>query len=238
MSLLTLIRHSQATAFQKASDQLSELGEAQARELALFWLKNGVVFDEVYTGTLHRQTATEQIVARCFAEAGTPWPAAQALPGFNEYDAAGVLLHLVPTLAARDERFAQLATAFEAARQGPDRNRTFQRMFEVAMRVWLAGESTIDGVEPWPEFRARVRAALTQVIRGPANRRVAVFTSGGPIGLVVQHAMNAPDPLFLEVNWRIRNCSLTEAIFSGDRLTLDSFNGVPHLADRSLWTYR
>jgi broad specificity phosphatase PhoE len=238
MSLLTLVRHGQATAFQKASDQLSELGEAQARELARFWLKNGVRFDEIYTGTLVRQTRTEQIVAQCFAEADVSWPAASPLPGFNEYDAAGVLNHLVPAIAARDERFAALVHAFEAARHGSDRNRTFQRMFEIAMQVWLDSKADVDGVEPWPAFRHRVRGALRQVMRGTGNRRVAVFTSGGPIGLSVQLAMKAPDATFLEVNWRIRNCSLTEFVFSGERWTLDSFNGVPHLEDMSLWTYR
>jgi broad specificity phosphatase PhoE len=238
MSLLTLVRHGQATAFQQVSDRLSELGEAQARQLALFWLKNGTGFDNVYTGTLVRQTATEQIVARCFGDDEVTWPAATALPGFNEYDATGVLSHLVPAMAARDKRFAELASAFEASRHGPDRNRTFQRMFQMAMHVWLSGELTMDGVEPWPAFRDRVRAAFGEIMRGPANRRVAVFTSGGPIGLAVQLAMQSPDAMFLELNWRIRNCSLTEFVFSGERITLDSFNGVPHLADTALWTYR
>lgn len=238
MSLLTLVRHGQATAFEKSADRLSELGEAQSRELARFWLKNGVRFDEVFTGALARQTQTERIVAGCFAEAGAPWPTPVAAPGFNEYDAAGVLTDLVPALAARDERFAAFVKAFEAVRHGPERNRAFQRMFEIAMRAWLEGEAAIEGVESWPDFRERVRIALRSAMQGGGNRRVAVFTSGGPIGLAVQLAMQAPDGMFLEVNWRIRNCSLTEFVFSGERFTLDSFNGVPHLAEASMWSYR
>ncbi len=42
----------------------------------------------------------------------------------------------------------------------------------------------------------------------------------------------------MELNWRIRNCSLTEIVFTRDRVTLDSFNGIPHLDDPALWTYR
>jgi broad specificity phosphatase PhoE len=238
MSVLTLVRHGQATAFQKESDRLSEVGELQARKLAEFWLKNRVSFDEVYTGRLIRQIRTEQIVAEEFAANGTAWPVARALPGFNEYDAAGVLNRVVPALAARDERYAMLVQAFETARESVDRNRPFQRMFEIAMRAWARGEVSVEGVEPWPVFRGRVREALQRVMQGEANRRALVFTSGGPIGLSVQIAMHAPDGMFLEVNWRIRNCSLTEFVFSGDRFTLDSFNGVPHLDDMALWTYR
>ena len=73
---------------------------------------------------------------------------------------------------------------------------------------------------------------------GPPSRRVAVFTSGGPIGLAVQFAMKAPDRSFLEINWRVRNTSVTEFVFDRERVTLDSFNSIAHLADRALWTYR
>jgi hypothetical protein len=41
----------------------------------------------------------------------------------------------------------------------------------------------------------------------------------------------------LEVNWRVRNCSLTEFVFTKDRFTLDSFNALPHLENPALWTY-
>jgi hypothetical protein len=36
----------------------------------------------------------------------------------------------------------------------------------------------------------------------------------------------------------VRNCSLTEFVFSGERLSLDSFNGTPHLDDPALRTFR
>jgi broad specificity phosphatase PhoE len=238
MSFLTLVRHAQAAAFEKQSDVLTGTGELQARKLAAFWLRNGVLFDEVYVGTLVRQTSTEQIVAHAYRDAGLDWPAALQVSGFNEYDAAGVLNILAPALAARDPRIEALLEAWQTARESPDRNRVFQRLFEAVMLEWAGGESSLDGVEPWPLFRARVREALQRVMRGAPNRRVAVFTSGGPIGLSVQTAMCAPDRMFLEVNWRIRNCSLTEFVFSGDRFTLDSFNGVPHLDQLALWTYR
>jgi hypothetical protein len=40
------------------------------------------------------------------------------------------------------------------------------------------------------------------------------------------------------LNWRIRNCSITEFVFTADRFTLDSFNSIPHLAEPELWTHR
>lgn len=230
MSTLTLIRHGQAAAFQPDSDRLTALGEQQAQALARFWLASGITFDQVFTGVLERQRRTESIVAREFHLAGVPWPEAQATVGWNEYDAHGVLTRFVPALAARDERFRELLARFEAARGGPEQNRHFQRMFEIAMALWMEGAAGPEGVEPFHTFQARVIASLKALTAEPRSRRVAVFTSGGPTGLLVQHVLQAPPRAFLDVNWRVRNGALTEFIFSGDRISLDSFNDTGYLA--------
>ena len=67
---------------------------------------------------------------------------------------------------------------------------------------------------------------------------MVAFTSGGFIGVAVQIALGAPDPSGLEVNWRVRNSSLTEFLFSRGRLSLDSFNAIPHLDDEALRSFR
>ena len=54
-----------------------------------------------------------------------------------------------------------------------------------------------------------------------------------------QTVLKAPAAAALELNWRIRNASLTTLLFSGPRLSLDGFNALPHLADRpDLVTFR
>ena len=47
----------------------------------------------------------------------------------------------------------------------------------------------------------------------------------------MQTVLRAPEPMAIELNWRIRNCSLTEFLFSGDRVSLDAFNATPHLGE-------
>jgi broad specificity phosphatase PhoE len=213
---------------------LTSAGEAQAAKLAQFWLRYKVRFDEVYSGALPRQVRTEEVVGECFRSAGEPWPAAVRDSAWNEYDAGGVLQHLVPT----DKALRALAAEFELARGSPDENRRFQRMFEAAMAHWLEGPIEADSVESWPTFRSRVSSAIQRLMAGPPSRRVAVFTSGGPIGFTVQYALQAPARSFLDVNWRVRNTSVTEFVFDRKRLTLDCFNAFPHLEEVSLWTYR
>ena len=233
MSRLTLIRHGQARSF-KRENVLTPLGESQSARLAAYWLHRRIQFDEVYSGTLARQIGTEQVVSDAFRKAGQPWPEARRDRSWNEYDAAGVLSRYVPA----DPSLAAQAAAYEAARGGPEENRAFQRILQAAMSKWQEGSVQTDGAEPWPAFRDRVSAAITGIMLGPSGREVAVFTSGGPIGFAVHLAMKAPSQSFLEVNWRIRNCSVTEFLCDKVRLTLDSFNAIPHLDDVAMQTYR
>jgi broad specificity phosphatase PhoE len=239
LGYLVLIRHGQPQTFEKDGDRLSPLGEEQARTLAGYWIRQGVNFDEVYSGALVRQRRTAEIVEECFIQSGLEWPQLQTTPELNEYDSIGIINNLIPSLAQRDAAFRALAEAFEQNRDAPDRNRHFQRMFEAVTSAWLGGEFEAEGVEPWRSFQSRVRAAIKRITSAEGSgRRVAVFTSGGVIGLAVQNVLNAPEPSALEINWRVRNCSLTEFTFSRDRISLDSFNTTPHLDDPAMRTYR
>jgi broad specificity phosphatase PhoE len=241
LAQLVLIRHGQATPFEEVTDRLSPLGETQSRRLAEFWLRAHTAFDEVYTGSLLRQRRTEELVREVYTSRGLRWPEAQVMAELNEYDADSVVRQFAPQLAARDPEFRLLVEARECG-AGPDQNRRFQKMFEALMNRWITGELDSDDVESWRAFRARVQRGLRTITRparnGASGRRVAVFTSGGPIGVAVQLALDAPDRSGLEINWRVRNCSLTEFVFSGERLSLDTFNAVPHLDDAALLTFR
>jgi broad specificity phosphatase PhoE len=238
LAQLILIRHGQATPFEQITDRLSPLGETQSRALAEFWVRNQAMFDEVYTGSLLRQRRTAELVREAFIARGLAWPEAQVMPELNEYEAESVVKHFAPQLAARDPQFRSLLEAAECG-GAPDQNRRFQKMFEALMNRWISGELDSHEVESWSAFRGRVERGLRRITqRGGSGRRVAAFTSGGPIGVAVQIALNAPDRAGLEVNWRVRNCSLTEFVFSGERLSLDSFNAIPHLEDPALRTFR
>jgi broad specificity phosphatase PhoE len=237
MSTLTLVRHGQAMPFQKESDILSPLGQAQSQKLGEFWARQRLNFDEAYTGPLLRQRQTAEFAAAGAKEGRLSLPPPVQIQELSEYDSSGILNMLVPQLADRDPEFRALVEAFERAEAR--RNRHFQRMFEVVVLQWLEGRIESPGVEPWPAFRDRVHSAILRITGGGGGgRRIVVFTSGGPIGVAVQMAVGAPDRSAIEINWRVRNCSLTEFVFGGGRFSLDSFNTVPHLDEPSLWTFR
>jgi broad specificity phosphatase PhoE len=237
MSTLLLIRHGQAAAYAPDSDRLTELGERQAARIAEHLLEEGWEVDEVRSGTLQRQRHTRDIVADAFTRAGRPWPEPTEDEGWNEYDAPGVLQQLLPALADRDPAFRALVEAFQANAASPDRNSHFQRMFEVLMDRWQAGTVTAEGVEAFEIFHQRVSRAFASVVEQGGSRTVLVFTSGGPIGVSVQSVLGAPAGASLRLNWRVRNGSLTELLFSRGRVSLESFNVVGHFP-RPLRTFR
>ncbi|HZS05466.1 MAG TPA: histidine phosphatase family protein [Blastocatellia bacterium] len=238
MSNLILVRHGQATFGGDDYDNLSATGELQARRLGDFWGERRVVFDEVFTGPRKRQRHTAEIVREACTGAGLEWPEPVVIDELDEYNADGIVSGLVPLLVRQDERIRSLVEAAEQHRHGPERNRHFQRMFEAVMGAWIGGTEA-ENLESWRSFHDRVRRGIARVTAAEASgRRVVVFTSGGPISVAVQTATQAPEHMAVELNWRVRNCSLTEIIYTRDRFTLDVFNAVPHLGDSALLTYR
>jgi broad specificity phosphatase PhoE len=235
MSTLVMVRHAQASFSAPNYDQLSEFGRTQARLLGEYWLRRGTDFDEVYCGPRERQRQTAQIVEAVFGNAGRPWPDVVDVAEFDEYDLNGMLRAMVPELSRRDPAFAELLAAF---RRDERSMRGFQRVFEALTMHWATTTDTTDGVESFAAFRDRIERGLRTITQTRATgRRVALFTSGGVIGAAVRLALDAPDRTALEVNWRVRNCSLTEFVFTQGRFNIDSFNNMPHLEDSAHWTF-
>ncbi len=239
MSQMTLVRHGQASFFADEYDKLSSLGEQQVRRLGRQWAQQRLVIDEVYCGPRSRQRASAELAGSEYQQSGLGWPEPIELADLDEYDLDGLMNRFVPRLAERNSDFARLVEIYRQSEGEQNRLRDFQRMFETLLRHWQAAEFPETGVESWSAFRQRVARVVRHIQDRPGrSRRVVLFTSGGFIGCAVQQALGADDLKALELNWRIRNSSLTEFMFTPDRFTIDSFNAVPHLDDPALWTYR
>ena len=157
----------------------------------------------------------------------------------DEYPADAILRVLGPQLREKHKPLQKLHDDFQRAASDPDRYRTFYRLLEATVRYWVAGEVTSDEVEPWPRFRDRVLGTLAEVCeRAGHGRRVAVFTSGGPIGVIVNHVLETPDQKAVDLHLRIHNASVTKFTFTTGRISLDQFNVVDHLPRAELRTYR
>jgi broad specificity phosphatase PhoE len=238
MSVLYAVRHGQASFFKDDYDQLSPTGIEQARLLGRYWVENQVSITEVYSGSLVRQLDTAKAVGESFQEAGVPWPEVQVLEGLNEYHADQVMKFLKAEIVEKNESVRQLSEDFENAREDKERYRSFHRLLEAVMKFYIAGDYECGGFETWEQFHNRVREAVGLIRSKEASgRKIAVFTSGGPIGVLVQTTLEAPDQQAGQLNWRVHNASISQFTFSSNRISLDQFNSIGHL-QKEMQTYR
>jgi len=239
MSVLFLVRHGQARLFTEDYDRLSDLGVGQAEALGHSWLEQGIRPDHVWTGSLKRQIRTAQSVGEVFFSNNECWPEPCTTDQLNEYPAEEILRSLGRHLRETDPNIAVLADAFEAAAGSNDRYRHFHRLLVAVTARWVSGDYQCDDVPvSWSDWSDSVRDALGRIMKTTGSgESVAVFTSGGPIGVSMQTVLGAPDIKAAELNWRIHNASVTRFTFSGERVSLDRFNDVAHLSAADL-TYR
>mgnify|MGYP002623111446 CR=1 FL=1 len=240
MSVLTIVRHGQASLFAADYDKLSEIGEQQGRALGDYWASQQLPIDRVYSGPRLRHRHSAELTGQAYAAAGLRWPEPDVLDELDEFDMDGLIHRFAPRLAERDARFAQLASDFlQCEEHHPDRPQRFQRMFETLLQAWQVSDAPDCDVEPWPTFQQRVWNAIRRIQQdSDRGARTVIFSSGGVVGCALQHALSVTDKAPLELSWRIRNGSLTDFVFTPDRFTLDAFNMIPHLTDPALWTYR
>jgi broad specificity phosphatase PhoE len=239
MGSLLLVRHGQASFMAADYDVLSPLGEEQSRRLGARWLARGLSFDAVYVGNRERQKRTCALVAEAYAAAGRPFPAPVELPDLDEMQAQQLLQRSIPDLVAQNPPVRALLDDFHASASTAEMKKRFQLMFERVMEMWVGGELVAPGVETWAEFGARVKRALDGMTAGGSKgRRVAAFTSGGPVAIAVHEALATPDHATIRVAFAVRNASVSEFLFSRDRFSLDVFNEVSHLDEERLLSYR
>lgn len=213
MGQILLVRHGQASFGSEDYDALSPLGFEQSRMLGEALSARGIDADVVVHGTMRRHRETAEA---CAAAAG--WSAVPTIDaGWDEFDFLSVL-------------------AMHPHEYGPEPTKAeFQRLFEEATEAWMAGvDRPYD--ETFAAFGERVRAALDRTVELASAGTVAVFTSGGPIGLAVSQILADPahlaeqlPGLWGRLNRMAVNSALTRLVSGSTGLNLLTYNDQSHL---------
>lgn len=213
MGSIHLIRHGQASWGADDYDNLSQVGTDQSIALGAAWEATEWTATAALAGSLrrHTQTATATLDTR-----GAP-DGYDVDDRWNEYDHLA-LAHLIDP----------------QAHQGDPR--AFQAVLNEAITRWKAGEAT--PTETYAQFQQRVLDAHdAAVARAGSGQRIAVFTSGGPIAMVVSHVLTGSDELFTSLNDVLVNASVTTIISGRSGVRLLAFNEHTHLP-RTMITWR
>ena len=236
MSEIYFIRHGQASFGEENYDRLSPLGVKQAKCLAKHLAATGKFFDGVYHGEMKRQQNTAREFINHYSSKGLAVLAPVVSSAFNEYDSFTVWQALIPEMLADDPTIAKDLEKI------PADQKAFQRVFARLMTRWITGEYNAGNIPTWDEFTRRVKQGVEALMtRHGANKRLVVFTSGGPISVTVQIALGLSDKKTLEISWQLLNASITRIKYNSHGMMLSGFNEVTHLeleGDEGLITYR
>ena len=241
MSSLYLIRHGQAGT-RHNYDALSDLGRRQAYLLGQHLAGQNVRFKAVFTGGLNRQKQTAAEVWRAYREAGVEIPDIVSDAHWNEFDMTAVFSEFAPQLSATDPRFKhdyeELLRKLEDA-DSPDSpiHHAWTDCDTQAMRAWMEDRFPCR-TESWAAFTERVlssRASLAAFAPGDA---VAVFTSASPIAIWVASVFGLTNGHIMRLAGVMYNSAVTTLRLRENDTMLFSFNGVPHLPEPELRSFR
>jgi broad specificity phosphatase PhoE len=240
VSRLLLIRHGQASLGAADYDVLSPLGGQQAEALGAHLARMIDPPHAIYAGPRRRQRDTAARLVAAARAAGADFPEPHELPDFDEYPALPLMKEALPGLCASDPELAGLAAAWMAGAPGTrEHQRSFERVFQAAMRRWHAGDVEHPAVESFRAFHDRIARGLGLVIeRHPRSSTVLVVSSAGPVGVVVGMALGLDTWAGIRTSFVVHNASVTELAYRPGELQLRAFNALPHLRDRAHVTLR
>ena len=236
MGTIYLIRHGQASFGQANYDALSDKGKHQSRLLGAHLRRLNVTFDLIVTGTLTRHLETEQAFFETYSGDGRPAMPAMRMAAFNEYDSEKIIAAYIERITAETPSFqAEVSQMFNS-------KRSFQLVFEKIMGRWVQGSDHLPGIIKWQDYKAMVNDGITRVMAEHGKgREIAIFTSGGPVGITVQRALSLSDQDAIRVTWQVVNSSLSRFKCTPDKIMMATFNEHTHLEktqDAGLITYR
>ena len=213
MGNLYLVRHGQASFGAADYDNLSELGHKQSVRLGEYFASKGLTFDAVLTGTLKRHAQTFAGIAK-----GAGFDMQPLLwPGLNEYDSEAVIKAIHATPLTKPD--------------SPEMYRSHFRLLRDALTQWMNGVVSPHGMPSYTDFVAGITSALDHV-RQNHSGNVLIVSSGGPISTAVGHLLGTTPETTIELNFRIRNSSVSEFAFTPKRHMLVTYNTLPHLDTR------
>jgi broad specificity phosphatase PhoE len=222
MGTLYLVRHGQASFGAENYDQLSELGHRQSHRLGEYLASRGLQFSATIRGSLKRQADTLTGIQKGMGEGASIANQATVWPGLNEYDSHAVIAAIHPMPLPKPDTPALYRQHFRILRDG--------------LTQWMAGVTSPHGMPSYVEFVEGVASALAHV-RKNTDGNVLMVSSGGPISTAVGHVLGCPAESTIELNMRIRNTAVSEFNFNPKRMSLISFNNLPHLdgSDYANW---
>ena len=200
-------------------------------------MNKAIQFDQVYVGPLKRHHQTYEKVKEAYLEKGLDFPTAIEIEELREYEAMDYMESLRDELSTYYPRFRQW---YEEMDKQPS-HRTKMKMVLAFLQKWATDTLEFqlpEGMQTFAQFRRTAEIGLQKVLKGnEKGKTIAVFSSGGCIGAMMAKIVGVEDSgKAMGFNMVMLNTAITEVLFSGNRLSLQTFNTLPHLKEEMITT--
>jgi broad specificity phosphatase PhoE len=171
-----------------------------------------------------------------YRERGLRWPEPIALTELDEHCGQDVFTRSLPDLMLRDPAIREMKEKLRA--ESATAQRDYLRLFQKVTQMWVRRELSLPDLEAWHDFRSRIQRGLAKMTGAAGNKKkIAAFSSGGPVAAAMGLALDLDDEKTLELMWVVHNAAYSEFLFSRGRFSLMTFNAVPHLTNPQLLTF-
>jgi broad specificity phosphatase PhoE len=211
MPTILLIRHGQASFGAADYDALSATGFEQVAVVADHLSTRGLNVRRIVSGQMRRQRESAMPAAERFAVELV------IDPRWDECAMEAIVANYSPV--GFGERAPENSSVTE-----------YGRIMECALGAWIAAGESDKAFESWPRFRARVEAALRDLVSGLGTGETAlVFTSGGVAAALSVALLGLPGTALASFNRVAVNTGVTKLVCGRGGVTFVSFNEHAHL---------
>ena len=227
MAVIYLVRHGQASLSEENYDKLSATGIKQSEKLGESLANRNVDFTSIIKGTLlrHDETAKNCLSKMNMAASETTSQA------WNEYN-------YVELIAKHNIEFSDFKKLREHVIKEEKTYKALHQILNNSITDWIGDKH--DYSVSWNAFKETIWSEFKEVAASLANSEKAIiFTSGGPIAVLLLKLLDLKDSQFIDIQGSITNASITKIDVGKTRFSLNTFNEHAHLElDKGLLTYR
>ncbi len=220
ISNLYLIRHGQASFGEKDYDNLSKKGIKQSIMLGKKLLKQKISFEITIIGPLKRHKQTFERINEGY---GGSLNEPVIIKEFAENQLMDIAQYFIPKMLNTDKNLKEIFNSVPFWK----RKRKFLEYFNIIAKQWIHNELDLShkGFESYDSFRQRVSKAVEKVSSiMKKNSNTMVVSSGGAITGVYAECHPLTVEEIMDLNFKIKNASLTLFKKENETFTLESFN--------------
>tara|TARA_Y100000748_G_scaffold303765_1_gene310009 strand:+ start:1259 stop:1894 length:636 start_codon:yes stop_codon:yes gene_type:complete len=199
---------------------LSEKGIKQSISLGKKIKKRGLVFDNIAIGPLQRHIQTFDGINKGYGQTlGKPL----IINEFAENQLMEIAQYFIPKILNTSKNIKELLDEVPFWR----RKKTFLEYFNIIAQKWIKDELDLSekNFESYESFRNRVKIAKNKVssLMNEKTNTMVVSSGGAITGVYAEcHPLSAEK--IMDLNIKIKNCSVSHFIKQNDNFTLNSFN--------------